>query len=165
MASKNLTKIIFYFYFGSLVWIILFKMQMPFSNVGQIRSVNLIPLAGSVAVNGRIYVREIVENVLIFIPFGIFSGMLLQSDHRIRLLAPSFFTSLMLEILQFVFAAGVTDITDLLANTGGGLIGIAVFEIFSGIWKEKVYVALNWMLLLGASGMMFLIGMLLIVNF
>ena len=117
MGSYKLTKSLFYLYFAAIVWIILFKMQMPFANMGQIRSISLIPFAGSVKVNGQIYIPEIVENVLIFIPFGIFSGMSGQSKTWLRRLAPSFFTSLALEILQFILAAGVSDMTDLLANT------------------------------------------------
>ena len=48
MESEKLTKLLFSFYFAVLVWIILFKMQMPFSQFGIRRSINLIPFAGSV---------------------------------------------------------------------------------------------------------------------
>lgn len=164
MESKYLTKILFYVYFAALIWIILFKMQMPFSNTGRIRSVNFIPFAGSVKVDGSIYVPEIVNNVLIFIPFGVFSGMMAASKNWVQWLAPSFFTSLALEILQFIFAAGVSDITDLLANTAGGLIGSGIFLVCSKIWKRRVHAVLNTILLLGASGMLLLVGALLIAN-
>lgn len=164
MGNKNLTKILFCIYFAALIWIILFKMQMPFSNTGQIRSVNLIPFAGSAVVNDSIDVSEIVNNVLIFVPFGVFSSMMAASKNWVQRLAPSFFTSLALEILQFVFAAGVSDITDLLTNTFGGLIGLGIFWICSKIWKRKVHAVLNTILLLGASVMLLLVGVLLIAN-
>ena len=164
MRSKILTKILFCFYFLALVWIILFKMQMPFSQMGHIRSVNLIPFAGSVEVNGRIYIQEIVDNVLIFIPFGVFSCMLGSSKAWLQRVAPSFFTSLALEILQFVLAVGASDITDLLANTAGGMIGAGIFYIFSKICRERTELVLNIIALAGAAGMSLLLGMLVLSN-
>ena len=164
MQSNKLTKIIFGFYFLALVWIILFKMQIPFSRMGHIRSVNLIPFAGSVEVNGRIYIQEIVYNVLIFIPFGVFSCMLVPSKPWLQQIAPSFFTSLALEILQFVLAVGASDITDLLGNTAGGMIGAGIFYIFMRICKERAVLVLNVIALTGAAGMSLLVGMLILVN-
>ena len=164
MDSKRLTKSLFYFYFIMLVWIILFKMQMPFSFAGHGRSINLIPFAGSVIVDGRIYIQEIVDNVLIFIPFGVFSSMLGGAKSWIGRLAPSFFTSLALEVLQFVLAVGATDITDVMTNTLGGLIGMGVFCLFEKLFRENVCRVLNGIVLVGAVGMSFLIGGLLLAN-
>lgn len=164
MKSKKLTEILFCFYFLALVWIILFKMQMPFSQTGHIRSVNLIPFAGSVEVNGRIYLQEIVDNVLIFIPFGVFSCMLGRPGAWLLKAAPSFFTSLVLEILQYVLAVGATDITDLLGNTAGGMIGVGIFYIFSKVCKEKAVLVLNVIALVGAAGMGLLVGLLVLAN-
>ncbi len=164
MGSGKLTNILFTIYFGALVWIILFKMQIPFSNTGQIRSVNLIPFAGSVEVNGRIYIQEIVDNVLIFIPFGVFSCMRMRNAGWLRRLTPSFLTSLALEILQFVLAAGVTDITDLLANTAGGLTGIFAYFFFAKVCKSKVNAVLNFIMLIGAFLMLLLMGILILGN-
>lgn len=164
MGSKKLTNILFYIYFGALVWIILFKMQMPFSNMGHIRSMNLIPFAGSVEVNGSIYIQEIVDNVLIFIPFGVFSSMRALTQNPLKRLVPSFFTSLVLEILQFILAAGITDITDLLANTAGGFVGIGIFYIFQAVCKKKVNLVLNSLMLFGAIAMILLVSILILAN-
>ncbi|MDE7312571.1 MAG: VanZ family protein [Eubacterium sp.] len=164
MDSRKLTRCLFYIYFIVLVWIILFKMQIPFTLVGHGRSINLVPFAGSVVVDGRIYVQEIVYNVLIFIPFGVFSGMLGHSKSAVRQLAPSFFTSLALEILQFLLAVGATDITDLLGNTFGGLIGIGIFYLFAKLCREKVYKVLNGIAVAGAAAMGILFGLLLLAN-
>ncbi len=164
MDSKKLTKCLFFIYFVALVWIILFKMQLPFAQLGYLRSVNLIPFAGSTDAEGRLILREIVENVLIFIPFGVFCCMLGQSRSWLKRIAPVFFTSLTLELLQYVLGIGVTDITDLLGNTLGGVLGMGVFGIFSKLCREKVYTVLNAVTLTGAAGMCLLIGILFIVN-
>ena len=55
MESKKLSKILFSFYFLALIWIILFKMQMPFSQFGIRRSINLIPFAESVVLSRLVY--------------------------------------------------------------------------------------------------------------
>lgn len=164
MDSKKITISLFSFYFIMLVWIILFKMQLSFAVVGSGRSINLVPFAGSVIVNERIGIWEIVDNVLIFIPLGVFSSMLGRTKSWIGRLAPSFFTSLVLEALQFVLAAGATDITDLLTNTLGGLIGIGIFYLFAKWCKDNVYKVLNGIALVGAVGMGILAGLLIVAN-
>ena len=40
--------------------------------LGHIRSLNLIPLKGSVIVNGKLDAGEILQNVIAFIPLGVF---------------------------------------------------------------------------------------------
>ena len=46
--------------------------------------------------------------------------------------------SLLFEIVQYTFAIGRSDITDIIENTLGGCIGIFVYNIFKWIFKEKV---------------------------
>ena len=55
MKSKKLTQILFVVYFIVLSWIILFKMELDISLLCKmnLRSVNLIPFAGSLLVNGQ----------------------------------------------------------------------------------------------------------------
>lgn len=164
MESKKMTKILFAIYFFVLVWIILFKMQMPFTQFGIRRSINLIPFAGSVIVDGKIYVQEIVDNILIFVPFGVFVCMIRQDQSWLQRLAPGFLTSLTLEILQYILGIGATDITDLLGNTAGTLLGMGVFAVFRRICRDKVYLVLNVLSLVGAVGMSMLLGMLILAN-
>lgn len=164
MESKKMTKILFAIYFFVLVWIILFKMQMPFTQFGIRRSINLIPFAGSVIVDGKIYVQEIVDNILIFVPFGVFVCMIRQDQSWLQRLAPGFLTSLTLEILQYILGIGATDITDLLGNTAGTLLGMGVFAVFRRICRDKVYLVLNVLSLVWAVGMSMLLGMLILAN-
>ena len=59
--QRNLTKILFAVYFLILVWILLFKMSFSLYELYKNRSINLIPFMGSVVVNGRIYINEIID--------------------------------------------------------------------------------------------------------
>ena len=54
--NRKLTKVLLMVYLLALTWIILFKLQMDFSNLRDMnyRSVNLIPFAGSGIVNDRV---------------------------------------------------------------------------------------------------------------
>lgn len=55
--------------------------------------------------------------------------MLKSNWSFIKKIIPIFLTSLIVEILQYIFAVGATDITDLIGNTLGGVIGIGIFYL------------------------------------
>lgn len=160
MNSKNLTKALCIIYLLALTWIIVCKMQFSFANPGHIRSVNLIPFKESVIVNGKLYVNEIIYNILAFIPLGVFSAILLSDKSLLIKIAPAFVTSLLYETLQFVFAIGTSDITDLLGNTLGGAIGVAIFFAMSKIWKDRVCKVVNVISLVAAIVLICLIVLL-----
>ena len=134
--EKYLTSVLFAIYFLLLIWIILFKGNVNFE-FGYYRKINLIPFGGSLIVNGKLQLDEIIQNILIFVPFGIYICMLKPKWSFIKKVMPAFFTSLVVEILQYILAIGATDITDLIGNTLGGIIGIGIFYIFKKLLKER----------------------------
>lgn len=77
---------------------------------------------------------------------------------------PIFITSLIFEILQFIFAIGASDITDLIGNTLGGIIGIGIFYIMSKFFKEKTYKIVNIISLIAATMLILLVSVLIIAN-
>lgn len=126
--------------------------------------VNLIPFAGSVIVNGTVDFGEIIDNVLAFVPFGMFTGMLLEKKSLWKKIAPFFIASLVFEVLQFVLAIGASDITDLLTNTLGGMMGIGIFVLLSRIFREKAHAVINGCCLAGSVGLISLVGILICSN-
>lgn len=160
--QKQLTTGLFIVYIFAVTWIILFKMQ--FIPAVTWRSVNLIPFGESVIVNGRIYWQELIDNLIIFVPYGIYICMLKPEWSFIKKAAPIFFTSLAYEILQFIFAIGSTDITDLINNTLGGIIGIGIFLVFNKIFKEKTTKIINILALAATLCTVGFIALLIIVN-
>lgn len=130
MESKKITRCLLAVYLLALSWIIIFKMEFSFDNLPHIRNINLIPFGDSAITNGTVDVSEIINNLLAFIPFGIFTGMLLDEKSFIKKVLPVFFVSLAFETVQFIFAVGASDITDLLMNTTGGIIGTACFIFY-----------------------------------
>ena len=162
--QRNLTKILFAVYFLILVWILLFKMSFSLDELYKNRSINLIPFMGSVVVNGRIYINEIIDNILVFIPLGIYICMLKEDWSILRKISVGFFISLGIEVLQFILAIGATDITDLIGNTLGGIIGIGVFYLFSKLFKNKTNKIINILALIVTILLVSMISILLLAN-
>jgi glycopeptide antibiotics resistance protein len=162
--QRNLTRILFAIYFLILVWILLFKMSFSLDELYKSRSINIIPFMGSVVVNGRIYINEIIDNILVFIPLGIYICMLKEDWSILRKISVGFFISLGIEVLQFILAIGATDITDLIGNTLGGIIGIGVFYLFSKVFKNKTNKIINILALIVTILLVSMISILLLAN-
>ena len=162
--QNNLTRILFAVYFLILVWILLFKMSLSMDELYKSRSINIIPFMGSVIVNGRIDTSEIINNVLVFIPVGIYVCMLKKDWSILKKISVGFFISLGIEVLQFVLAIGATDITDLIGNTLGGIIGIGVFYLFSKVFKNKTNKIINILASIATILLIALISILVLAN-
>ncbi len=113
-------------------WIILFKMQFSISTLERIRGINLIPFYYEEETN--FHLSEVLMNVLAFIPLGVYLK-LLKFNFKTSLLF-GFGYSFILEALQFILKIGITDITDLITNTSGALIGAATYIVLSKIFKK-----------------------------
>lgn len=70
-----------------------------------------------------------IANFIVFIPFG----LLLSSNFKKVTFWQKIFTififSLAIETIQYLLAIGVSDITDVIMNTLGGLSGVMVYSI------------------------------------
>lgn len=70
-----------------------------------------------------------IENFVVFIPFGLLLSVDFKRTGFWQKLSFIFALSLAVEILQFVFAIGVTDVTDIITNTLGGLFGLVLYSL------------------------------------
>lgn len=128
LLMKSFPKILLVTYVLFLLWLILFKTSVNVVSVlfdYQSRSLNLIPFAGFSHGNAR----EMLDNLIVFVPLGLLLGINFKQTHFWRKLAFVFFFSLAAEISQFVFAIGTTDITDVIMNTLGGLLGLTLYDL------------------------------------
>ena len=127
LANKKKSKaflVVFGVYLALLVWCILFKFSLRPEEIPHLRGINLIPYAASVVVNGKVQISEIIENMLVFLPFGLcISAFYPDSEIQNRILLASGL-SLFFEVTQYIFAIGASDITDVIDNTLGAVIGI-----------------------------------------
>ncbi|MDX5658176.1 glycopeptide resistance protein VanZ1 [Clostridioides difficile] len=164
--KHNITKVLFIVYIIILTWIILFNLQFDISSLEtmNLRSINLIPFAGSLIINNRVDISEIILNVAIFVPFGIYVCMLKEEWSFIKKVIPIFITSLVFETLQYIFALGASDITDLIGNTLGGIIGIAVFMLLSKIFKNNTIKIINVLALIVTIIVVLFLGLVIFAN-
>ncbi len=121
---KLLPKIILVAYLFTLLWLLIFKTSLEFTTVltdSHIRSLNLIPFTG--------HWSEIIENFAVFIPFGLLLSANFKKSRFWQKLIVIFGFSLAIETIQYILAIGISDITDILTNTLGGLFGLVIYRI------------------------------------
>jgi glycopeptide antibiotics resistance protein len=144
---KTLTKILFALYVLTLLWLVLFKFSFDLSSVltdHQMRSVELIPFMGSSR-------AEMISNFIVFIPFGLLLSANFKRTNVWQKLTYVFIFSALVEIIQFILAIGVTDTTDVITNTLGGLLGLILYD-FSNKYidtkKQDYFLVIVGMILL-----------------
>lgn len=132
----NLINVLFIIYCVLLIWIILFKLSFTtneITNLVKVNPINLIPFR---YYNGtRNHLKEIIQNVIIFIPLGIYLKMLNKNNKQVILYG--FIFSLVLEISQFIFKLGACDITDIITNTSGTILGLLGYLLLVKLFKNK----------------------------
>ncbi len=163
-VQKRISYVVFGIYFLLLVWLILFKFSTNLHDLPYIRNINLIPFGDSAVINGKISFKEILWNILVFIPLGVYISIFKQNWTFAKKAVPCFLLSLLFEITQYVFAIGASDITDIIGNTSGGIIGIAVFLFFKRCFKEKCITIINSIGLTVEVLAVFMLGILLVAN-
>ncbi|QHQ63874.1 teicoplanin resistance protein VanZ [Anaerocolumna sedimenticola] len=94
-------------------------------------------LLGSFGDNGVIRFAEIIMNILAFIPLGVYICMLKAPWSFVKKLLIIVGLTFVFEIIQFIFAIGRADITDVFSNTLGGIIGIGIYALFSKALKGR----------------------------
>lgn len=151
-------RLLLYFVVIILLWIVLLKLAkgrsiisaigvvgillsviaiVIFTLVGRTKGVReIILLPGFTlfrAIKFRDLYRQFVLNVVLFIPLGMSSVLIMKTFTKERLRKIVFFAfvlSVTIELLQFVFMRGCAEIDDVIANTVGALIGALVTGFF-----------------------------------
>ena len=159
--TRKLTTVLFVIYVIALFWILLFKLGVQFSYMED-RSVNLIPFRQAFS-NGRIDVVEILLNVVIFVPLGMYAGVLFKRWNFGNNLFFFFLTSLLFEALQFVLRVGAFDVTDSIANTLGGLIGLIIFQTIEKLFNDSAK-AQKFINIVAATATVLMISLLLLLK-
>lgn len=141
--QRALTLTLFAVYMLILIWMVLFKLQFSVPVIEEERTFNLIPLQGSYGDNGLFRFGEVRNNILAFIPLGIYLCMLKRNWLFMKKTLSVFLLSMSFEVTQFVFAIGIGDITDVLSNTLGGIAGMGIYSLLFLFMKNKTDKAVN----------------------
>ena len=159
--TRKLTTVLFVIYLILLFWILLFKLGVRFDYMAN-RSVNLIPFRQAFS-NGSIDVVEILLNVVIFVPLGLYAGVLFKRWSFGNKLFFFFLTSLLFEALQFVLKVGAFDVTDTIANTFGGLIGLLIFQTIEKLFNNPAK-AQKFINIIAATATVLMVSLLLLLK-
>ena len=122
--------------------VILFLMLFFKRPPGSLRSVNIIPfqvirdLSSSNIVTRVFAPSNLLGNIVLFIPFGVYLTLFNRDKRVLTNLKWISLFSLLAEIIQYIFAIGVSDIDDIILNSIGGLIGIIVYKILLVLFKD-----------------------------
>ena len=129
---------IFIFYLILMVMILFIRVGMDSSNI------NLIPLKSIRecinvydGIRHRLIDDQVWGNVLIFIPAGLYIMIFSEKSAVPKTLLLTFSLSLGIEIIQYIFKVGASDIDDIILNCLGGIIGVLVYLLLEKIFKTK----------------------------
>ena len=124
--SNFLTKCLLAIYLVGLYWIIILKLNVP--HIVENRTLNWIPYAAPMVLNGKIDYGEMLLNVLIFVPLGVYSAVLFRLWTTFKHFFLFLSTSILLETLQWIGKLGSSDVTDVWHNTLGAVLGLFAYN-------------------------------------
>lgn len=132
--DRLLVKTLMYAYLSLVLYFTMMPvvMSIPFMLNHPYKSMNLIPFI-DVSLGRGDFFRQLVLNVIMTMPFGFLFP--LTQDKRAKFGVTVFFcflTSLGIELLQPFFDRS-SDITDLITNVIGGVLGYGLYVIFKPI--------------------------------
>lgn len=121
---------LFVVYLVLLTWTILWKLAVPWvgASAGLFHPIKLVPYVADANANASAPL-EVVANILLFVPFGVYLVLLTPSWRWWQNAVVFVAASLALETAQHLLSTGSFDITDVIDNTAGGLVGLAVFAL------------------------------------
>lgn len=144
--NKFLHNFLLYLFLGVYV-LILFAFL--FFKRTSFQSVNLVPFRTILDyLHGDIIAQtfaasNIIGNIVLFLPLGVYITLLNPSKKISVNMCLIALTSVIVEIIQFLFKVGVTDIDDVILNTVGGLTGILIFKVLYKFLKDKTRIAIE----------------------
>ncbi len=139
--QKRISYIVFGVYLILLIWLVLFKFATNLSELPSMRSINLIPFYYGLETNTHF--REVFYNIIVFVPLGVYLQIFKEERKKATKYLVVIGTSFQFEVVQFIFAIGASDVTDLIGNTLGGIAGILFCIIMKKIAPKKFISIIN----------------------
>lgn len=134
--SQPLIRILFLIYTGIMIWL-LFVQRMDAVITNKTENINLVPFEtlklywGLLSSGSSYYFRQavinLVGNVVMFIPFGVFVPQIWPSCRKFLLfLLWAVLVIISIEVLQYITGLGSCDIDDFILNFPGMLLGYII---------------------------------------
>ena len=133
---KELSYLLFIIYLLSLFYIVTFQDD----NFGLS---NFIPFKEifRYEVTSKLFFKNIIGNILLFMPFGLFVTAYIDNRKILPVIALSIISSLSIESVQFLIGR-VFDVDDIILNVLGGTIGALLFILLDKM-RDKLPKVLN----------------------
>ncbi|MDO5401733.1 MAG: VanZ family protein, partial [Eubacteriales bacterium] len=142
-STKFIHDFIFYAVAGIYVFVLIAAL---FLKATSLKSVNLIPFqfVADYFIEGQpLALSNVVGNVALFIPMGIYLTVLNVKQPRMMNLLWIVLFSTLVEVSQYILSVGVTDIDDLLLNSIGGFLGICCGWGLQKLFRERTRYAVE----------------------
>ena len=115
--------------------------SLPFLFNHPYTPMNMVPFEDAINSRGD-FVRQIVLNVIMTVPFGFLYPLCRRAFRKncnlLRCLLMTVLLSLSIELLQpLINGARNADVTDIITNTAGGIIGYAVYKPVLGLLERR----------------------------
>lgn len=131
-------------YLVLLVWAVLWKFHVPDLSGDGVRAVKLVPFVASEGF-GANRPSEMLANVALFVPFGVYLGVLAPRWRVGPVASLAALASCILEGLQYVLASGSSDVTDVILNTSGAVAGFLVLSVLRRASRGRAVAAVFWL--------------------
>lgn len=85
--------------------------------------------------------NQMVLNIVLFVPLGLSFPYILRKRAKHPVVITLIFAlvvSLIIEILQYIFACGYSEVDDLIFNVSGALIGAISYMVFRGLKNKSI---------------------------
>lgn len=155
-ATTRLTILLFIVYLVIMCWILLFKLGVRFSYMEN-RSANFTPF------NEHVLTGENILNIVIFVPIGVYAAILFTRWSFHKKLFLFFSLSLIVEGLQYIFRIGAFDVTDIITNTLGGMLGLILFKTIERIFNNH-FTAQKLINIIAATGSILMLLLLVLLK-
>lgn len=137
-SIRQLSYLLYFCSFFIIIFatIILFGLPINFNPERYILNLKPLLWLKDESIRNRI-IGEIIPNIMIFVPFGIFTPIVFKRMRKF------YMTALVVLVLTFsieffqYFIGRTSDIDDLIANFLGGIIGYGIFKFFSYFFKNN----------------------------
>ncbi|MEG0314083.1 MAG: VanZ family protein [Erysipelotrichaceae bacterium] len=134
-TKVRISKSLFLFYIAMLFYVTLYRDGINIENIfnTNVNTVNLVPLVNTfrmLPIDIGVFLYNLMGNILWFVPLGMALNSLYNKSFKESMIIVGM-CSLGIEILQFIFNQGISDIDDIIFNVIGGFIGYIIYNIMS----------------------------------
>jgi glycopeptide antibiotics resistance protein len=150
---------LFVVYLVLLAWTVVWKLDVPYVGAAALlpRPIKLIPFVPS-AEAGASAPLEVLANVVLFVPFGVYLGLLAPTWQWWKSAGVFVGASFVLEATQHLLSTGSFDTTDIIVNAAGGLAGVGLLALARGRLHARTASVVTRVCLIGTVVALLAIG-------